>query len=168
MDEKKKLKRKKAIIILMSLFLLTPKAVNCHYYSPQIELVQDDEAFAAYRNGNVYIGDARFLRSIKDQVTENDILVLDERDSDDPNMMIYNSYKIQSRDERNDILEILQLYERMYPSEWQRSIESMRREWAVHNLFYGMNFRLKNTSHVDLNNADEEVYNQELVKYFFN
>ena len=61
----------------------------------------------------------------------------------------------------------MELYEQECPSEWQRSIESMRREWQVHNLFYSFSFKTKNTGDVDLNNEDEDIYNRVLVKYFF-
>ena len=164
---KKELRRRKAILIILSLMLVTPKVVSSHEYSPEIAVVEDSEAYASYRGGLVYIGDACFLESIRDQVTENDVMILDNRCNSDPNMKIINSYRICSRDEIDDIVNILELYEQECPSEWQRSIESMRREWQVHNLFYSFSFKTKNTGDVDLNNEDEDIYNRVLVKYFF-
>ncbi len=166
--DKKSLRRKKAILIILSLMLLTPKLACTKEYHPEIEILENNDAYAEYRNGRVFIGSRYYLWSIRDQIEENDIVVLDRRYATDPNMTIYNSYRIRSAEERNDILEILQLYEREYPSEWKRSIESMRGEWAIHNLFYSIDFKLNSTKDVDLNNGDEEIYNKTLIKLFFN
>ncbi len=164
--ERKKLRRQKAILIILSLMLVTPKVASLHRYNPEIAIVEDSEAYASYRGGLVYIGDQEFLSSIRNQVSENDVLILDNRCNDDPNMKVINSCRICSRDEIDDICHILALYETEYPSEWQRSIESMRREWQVHNLFYSFDYSINRTEDVDLNNADEDVYNQLILKYF--
>lgn len=163
--DKKTLRRKKILIFLLSALLISPKLVSCHEYKPDFSIVSEGDAYGKYRNGYVFIGNKAFLESIKDMVSENDILVLDDRDSDDPDMMIYNSYRIQSAEEREDILRILTMYEEEYPSEWERSLESMKNEWAVHNLFYSLNMKTSHTTDVDLNNNDEELFSKKVLSF---
>ena len=163
--EQKKLRRKKIVIFLLAALLISPKFAKCHEYIPEFSIIEEGDAYGKYRNGYVFIGNRKFIESIKDMVGDQDILVLDDRDSDDPDMMIYNSYRIQSLDERDDILHILQMYESQYPSEWERSIESMRTEWTVHNLFYNLNMKTTHTTDVDLNNNDEELFGNKVLQF---
>ena len=88
---------------------------------------------------------------------DDNIYVIDSRYDDDPNMIVYNSYKIKSLEEIKEILKILKEYERQYPSKWERSILSMEYEWIVHNLAYYLNIYPENSKDVDLNNTDEGV-----------
>ena len=74
-------------------------------------------------------------------------------------MQIYSSYKISDTNVRNEILNILMEYEKKHPSKWERSLNSMKVEWFVHNLLHLFNYRLDHTTDVDFNNADEEIYN---------
>ena len=54
----------------------------------------------------------------------------------------------------------------MYPSEWDRSLESMRLEWFCHNASYYMNYKIDSSYEVDLNNKDEDKYDSEVLRRF--
>lgn len=134
-----------------------------HNYKPNYKILgKGEEAYASYSNGLVYIGDKEFLDNLHD-LNENDVLVLDHRYGDDPNMEIYNSYIFNDKDIRNEILEIICCYEKEYPSEWDRSIESMRLEWFCHNISWYFNYKTDHTSEVDLDNDDEVKYDQKIL-----
>ena len=78
-------------------------------------------------------------------------------------MVICNSCNIRDKDIRNEILEVLCCYEEMYPSRWDRTIESMRLEWFYHNVSYYLNYKVSHSSEVDLNNGDEERYDNKVL-----
>ena len=136
------------------------------YKSNYTILDESDEAFASYSDGLIYIGDKYYINSL-DNVNDGDILVIDERNNIDPNMVICSSCDIRNKDTRNDILEVLCEYEEMYPSNWDRSIESMRFEWFCHNVAYYFNYKVDDSSEVDLNNKDEEKYNSKILRRIF-
>lgn len=134
-----------------------------HNYHPHYTILNDDGPFAQYSNGYVYIGDREYLQGLHN-ITENDVLILDERDDRDPNLSIFNSGKIKDKETRNEILEIICVYEFMYPTKWYRSIESMRFEWFCHNVSYYLNYKVDQSCDVDLNNKDEKKYDNEFVR----
>ena len=82
-------------------------------------------------------------------------------------MKIYSSYRIDDRDLRNEILEVLCRYEECYPSPWDRTIESMRLEWLMHNYSYFFNHETNRTEDVDLNNKEEEYYDNPILRRMF-
>lgn len=130
----------------MALFLMNNSGIsNIEGYSKE------------YQRGIVYIGDESFLKSISN-IGVNDILVLDARDDEDPNMKVYSSYLINNPNIQNEILKILIDYEEENPSLWDRSIKSMQREWYVHNLMAMLSYKKERTMDVDFNNDDEEKY----------
>ena len=111
-----------------------------------------DGCFACINDKNIFI-----VEDKDGAYDDNNIYVIDSRYDNDPNMIVYNSYKIKSLDEIKEILKILKEYERQYPSEWERSILSMEYEWIVHNLAYYLNIYPDSSKDVDLYNADEGV-----------
>ena len=132
-------------------------------YVPKYEIIEDKKNpffTAKYRYGSVYI--IKDLREI-DSIDENDIIILDQRNKSNPNMKIISSHEITDKNIRNDIIEILLEYEKMYPSKWDRTIESMRLEWFVHNLFYDINYKRDHTDNVDLDNDDENKYQNKIL-----
>lgn len=160
----KNLKIKKAIVILAASYVLLTCTASGRDYNPSFEISDDDtKPFASYEDGDIYIGDQKYIDSIKDDVGKDDILVVDKRNIEDSDMCILDSYRISDPETRNTILEVLQEYEAMYPSSWERTIESMRNEWEIHNLLYYLNYKEYRTGHVDLNNGDEETYNSEIL-----
>jgi hypothetical protein len=89
-----------------------------------------------------------------------------ENDNDhlDPNASILSSYRITDKDERNEILNVLKLYGQINDTRWNRSIDSMRVEWTVHNFFYELNYERDRTQNVDLDNSEEKLYNNYVLK----
>ena len=160
----KKSNKKKVLFtsILITLILAYPYK---HKYRSNY-CILDDEAFASYSGGLIYIGDEEYINNL-DNINNGDILVIDERYKNDPNMVICNSCDIKDKDIRNDILEVLCCYEEMYPSNWDRSIESMRFEWYCHNMAYYFNYKTDDSKEVDLNNADEEKYDNKILRRIF-
>ena len=57
-----------------------------------------------------------------------------------------------------EVIESLLYYEEEYPSDWNRTKNSLMREWIFHNLGYYLGINLDRTTDVDLNNADEMTY----------
>lgn len=160
-----KLKKKLATLGVF-IVLLTGYCAKQPTYHANYELLENEKAYARCSCGDIYIGDAEFLKSIPDG--EGIILVEDQRNSlKDPNMKIYRSCNICTREDRNNILEVLQEYERENPTPWDRSIESMRLEWLMHNLSYQFSYEQNRTEDVDLNNNDEEKYHQKLLQLLF-
>lgn len=155
-----KTKRKvAALIVSAGLFLYCSGENNYH---PNFVINRNSPAFGSYSKGNIYIGSQSFLDRLKD-VGENDVLVLDERKRSDPNMKIINSGKIINKNDRNDILEVISKYEEKNPTKWDRTIDSMKLEWFLHNLLYILNYATDHSIDVDLNNEDEDYYNNKLL-----
>ena len=133
-------------------------------YKETYEVI-DDEAFTRYDDGLIYIGDESYIESINP--SEGDVLVVDERDSVDSNFKIIDSYKITDKDTRNDIIEAILEYNRMYPMVYERSVESMRLEWLAHNILYNLNYEVDRTRDVDFEVSEENTYNNKsLIKLF--
>lgn len=160
-----KTKDKKRILLLAGASCIIIAAYPYkHIYHPSYEILGDDaKPFAKYSLGYVYIGDEEYLDSLKN-LNDTDVLVLDERRSEKPNMSVYHSCNIKNKDIRNEILEIMCYYESIDPSDWNRTIESMRLEWFCHNMGYYLNYQTNRTEQVDLDNKDEEKYNSEFVR----
>ncbi len=166
MDRKKFEKRILAITATL-VFLTTYSCVDYKYH-PNYEIVKENPCgpFGCYSYGNIYIGSKKYLKSLTD-LTENDILVEDQRFSNDPNMKIYSSYRISDKNIRNEILEVLCRYEECYPSPWDRSIESMRLEWLMHNVSYFFDHEPNRAGDVDLNNNEEKYYDNPVLRKIF-
>ena len=155
--------KKRTKIIITSITLAGLLFAYCKYdyqYAPKYAIVDNTEEKywkAEYRYGYVYI-----VKDLEDanniSLSDTDIVVLDDRDAPDPNMRVMSSHKITDRLARNDIIEILDKYEQEFPSDWDRTIHSMRLEWYVHNLLYDIYYQRDSTENVDFNNEDEEYY----------
>ena len=156
--KRKNLKIRKACLLLTTSFLLCAYSRYEHVYNPTYVITEDEPYFATYSNGRIYIGTEKEIKAIKDQITKNDIIVYDQREGDDPNMQIVSSYRINDKDIRNEILEVLLIYEQLYPSKWDRTIETMRLEWLVHNMSHVFNYKTDHSDDVDLDNDDQQKY----------
>ena len=113
--------------------------------------------------GNIYIGDEEYLESLEN-VGEKDVIIVDQRKSEDPNMKILDSYKIKSVTEMDCVLQELLKYEEENPTDWDRTYDSMKNEWIIHNISYLLHYDRERTKDVDLNNKDENVYKKVLLK----
>ncbi len=160
-------KRTKIVITSLSLAALMFTYYNIDYkYTPKYEIVGYVDCvkpYATYSLGKVYIIKNEDLID-KITLSENDVIIIDQREDDNPNMRIMASCNITNKDARNEIIEIIQEYNRKYPSNWNRTNESLRLEWFVHNFLYDFDYKLDHTTDVDLDNKDEDYFN----KPFFN
>lgn len=155
------------VIVGLSLLLLNFSHEEKHYVS-KIRINEDIEEddityFAEYNLGKVYICDPKDVSKVKRLLDENDILVIDKRCTDNPDMCIYNSCEIDDSQTIVDVLCILEEYERINPTDWNRSFKSMYNEWLVHNMFYSINIRKDSTAHVDLDNDDEKLFDSSIL-----
>ena len=157
--------KKKSILLIPTLFaiLITPKtkktlkeiSINDNYvYASTIP-------YATYSNGNVYIINNEELLKITDS---NDVYIIDQRDIEDPDMHIYNSCNIKKLKQMQEIITIIEDYEKKYPSSWDRSHTSMLNEWIIHNICYELGYNIDSSISVDLNNSDENKYLLTLCK----
>ena len=164
-DKDKEKKKRKGIIkrltifasMIPVLFILTSTNLNKKSKDHFRINTKVSENKIVYNSGTIYIGDKKYLDSIE-SLGENDILVLDERKAKDPNIKIYDSYKIMNADIREEIIEALLLYEEVYPTDWARTKNSLMREWTAHNVTYRVGYEPNRTTDVDLNNYDEMTY----------
>lgn len=157
-------KNKKKLLFATALCLALVSYLNKKIYHPNYTILnEEDGPFASYSNGLVYIGNEEYLDNLKN-ISSTDVLVRDERKGKNPNMAIVNSYNITDKEIINEILEILCCYEKMYPTTWDRSIESMRLEWFCHNASYYFNYEVSHSEEVDLDNYDERKYDNEVLR----
>jgi len=123
-----------------------------------------------YSDGLIYIGDDKCISTILNK-KENDYLVLDDRSKSNPDMKIYNSYKIQDEAKMKEIINILLAHEELRPSNWNRTLNSLLNEWDAHNKLYNLHIQRERTADVDLDNRDEDLYKNKLgistiIKYY--
>ena len=147
--------KKKAILLIYSyiIILFTPKIKN-HYQKATIVYnnayqLEDNYCFATYNDSNIYIINKDQVKAINN-LNPNDIYIVDERANNNPNIKIYDSYKIRSRKQIIEILNILIEFENKYPSKWNRTLYSMTNEWLIHNICYDIRIEPGRTSEVDL------------------
>ncbi len=161
------MRNKKKTLLLMGLCLLL---ISCR----SVKNVDEEEnvypsisdlngASSGYSLGNIYIGSKGYLLSLKN-LSDNDILVEDQRTNRNPNMRIYDSYAINDATIRKEILEAICKYEEDDPSEWERSIDSMENEWYLHNVAYYFSLQKKRAKDVDLDNDAEYKFKASLNK----
>ncbi len=152
---------KKALFLIATYFtvILTANAnsdsKNTHFpYNETSTHIIDP--YATYSNGAVYISDEDTIRSII--IDSDDIYIVDYRNCKDPNMSICNSYKVTSKEQICEIIDIILEYEKQNPSNWYRTKESLYNEWIIHNTSYQFGILKSRSGNVDLDNRDEIVY----------
>ena len=128
-------------------------------YLGQIKKYQEDGKIIPTKSKTIYLYYEEFEPNESVLSNSNYVVVYDQRyNIENPNMKIYNSYKIIDNSIQYDILKALYNYDREYPSKklWGRSIESMNIEWDAHNDIYGFAPN-SHCQHVDLDYYDEGV-----------
>lgn len=161
-------KLKKDLIILLLTLSIYSTYKSITKYEPNYEVLDEKEdAYAKYEDGLVYIGNEDYIECLIGNVNEGDVLVIDKRLSDDPDMQVVSSYRITDQDDIKDILGCLLEYESEYPTCWNRTMDSMVTEWEVHNFLYRLLFQRYRTDDVDLNNEDEKVFNNIVLRRLF-
>ena len=152
-------KRLKATIALF-IITFTVKSSN---QSKDIKITYNDSfrvngchTFATYKDKEIIIGSKHFIESLNQN--DNNIYIIDERFSSDPDLSICESHKIYHLTQMKDILDILMEYEQRYPSKWDRTYKSMLNEWIIHNICYYLKHEIERTKQVDFDNSDEQLY----------
>ncbi len=115
------------------------------------------EPYGTYTNGNVYIVPETELGTVQSIVNKKDVIIVDKRSSEDPNMQVQKSYRITSKTQKEEIAQIMLDYNIANPvdPEWIRTKSSIVTEWTLHNLAYYVGYKRERTADTDLNNADE-------------
>lgn len=150
-----------------TLILLSPYTNKEITYAEEYSINEDftepsaSIPFGTCSYGNVYIINNP---SQIDSKEENSIFIIDQRRDDDPNIKIHNSYKIKHEKTMLEIISIIQQYEQMYPTNWDRTQTSMLNEWEVHNICSNIYYKRQRTDHVDFNNKDEDKYSLQVLK----
>ncbi len=106
--------------------------------------------------GNVYIVKKSLDREPL-SITDNDYVVLDSRTNSDPEFVVIDSYRADNSALIRRICKILLDHEELYPTDWERTLDSMVGEWQIHNAAYAMNYRVDKAKNVNLNNDDEDT-----------
>lgn len=169
MDRKKRIRALATISLGLTLLSCSMEE---YPYNPQYEVIaKQNGPFGRYSNGYIYIGDKDYIESIINKVDKNDVLIIlgteEDENGMDPNASILSSYRITDENDRNDILNVLKLYDDINNTEWDRTMESMRVEWNIHNFLYDMDYERERTMNVDLDNSDENKYNNIILKRLF-
>lgn len=158
---KKKKIIKRACLIFLSISLICHSINKYKQVTSPPNINQEYDGtnyFATYSNGKIYICTTSNQNKICRQAEDNDIVVIDGRKGDDPNMKIIDSYSIYDAFTMQEVLNVLIAYEEKNPSSWDRTSSSMLKEWICHNMSYMCDFEIDRTKDADLNNADEKVY----------
>ena len=162
------MKTLKKRILLLSIILMAILYIPDHQYKEmevqEVTTESDNVRVFNYSLGRVFIGEYFYIKDMLKEAGESDILIIDLRRISDPNMQVLSSYKIKNIDIINEVLEIMLYYESTDPTEWDRTLSSMRNEWEMHNYSYFFRYDEDRTRDVDLNNADEEKYRSEIMR----
>lgn len=159
-----------ASLTLVSLSELMPGPLYYTSYSKNASYSQENptEPYACLEIGDVYIGKACDMDNLDNQTKKDNIIIIDQRTYDDPNVKIIASHQITNPDEIATVIEVVQEYNREYPSNWNRSTLSLVNEWEVHNICSELSILPSHTDDVDLNNDDEYIYNSKLLSKILN
>lgn len=146
----------KRLVIFSSLIALLFTLSSSNKKSKNNSPIKLEKGKIMFDTFTIYIGDDEYLNGIKKN--DNDVLALDERDAEDPNIKIYDSYKIVDYDTLEMVIDGLLDYEGLFPTDWNRSLASAMRECIIHKSLYDLGIQTDHTKDVDLNNADEKTY----------
>ena len=107
--------------------------------------------------GYVYIVKEDLLDEIMEDKEDNVVVVLDNRTASDPNMQIQDSYRITKTKQQKEIAQIMLDYNTSNPVEpaWSRTLDSLVKEWKLHNFAHSWGIKRERTADCDFNNADE-------------
>lgn len=162
----KKPNRKNVLIYLIALLVSFSLFKNRNNKKEIIDLTDNKtySVYGTYSRGKIYICDSMHDAECASLVcAENDVIVVDQTELNDPNMKIVSSYKITNRQEMIEILNVIKKYCMNKECNWDRSISSMQNEWIVHNICSNMAIKRERTDDVDLNNSDENLYNLKII-----
>ena len=157
-------KKKKIILYCMLLSLLYKQDTLEKECKNTSEICSESILpYGTYSNGNIYICKLGEEEYYLDNTLDCDIVCIDARNTDDPDVKIMSSYKITNREYMDEILRVLEKYEHENPSKWNRTIAAMKNEWIVHNICHFLGLQTDRTDDVDLNNDDEKQYSSKVI-----
>ena len=165
-DLMKKKNKKNVLVYFSTLLVILSLFHNKHKKSEIEESINDEtyEIYGTYNRGNIYICDSLSnVDKVYEVCDENDVVVVDQCNLNDPNMKIVSSYKITDKEEMNQILNVIKEYCYSKHSNFKRSINSMQNEWIVHNICSNFSIKRDHTDDVDLNNGDETLYKSKII-----
>jgi hypothetical protein len=139
------------IVLFNSFILLKNNNDDEVVYNDNYYLFCSDP-FAYYKDKEIYIG---YRYNVNDK---DNIYIVDGRYLRDSNMKVVNSYRINDTKDMENIIKVICEYEDMYPTRWDRTPESMKYEWIIHNFCYLFDIEPHRSGDVDFNNADENKY----------
>lgn len=167
MKQELKKKYKKILLTITSIAIITslliPKKIKVNITKNE-NLINNHNYYGTTSAGDIYIAEKKEIETLISNNIEG-IFIIDERKTEDPNLIILSSCEITSKKQMLEIITILQLYEELYPTEWDRTTQSMLNEWEIHNIFYNLNYKTDHTHDVDLNNDDEKIYDNKALTY---
>lgn len=107
--------------------------------------------------GRLYIVKKGEERAADVTPTQGDVLVRDDRHTGNPSFQIVESHRIRSSARMREILACIIDFDARHPTDpaWQRGMDSLLREWKLHNLAYRLHVCRGSARHVDLDNRDE-------------
>lgn len=149
----------KFVVFIFATFLVYGYLRTAHEYNPHYQIVSGESYYATYRNGKIFIGDNEYIQTIKNEISSNDIIVIDGRNDDiNPYVKIVFPQLITDKEIREEIIEVIQIYEYYRPSKWKRTTSSMRLQWFDHNIKYFISHNLGKTVDVNFSNDKEKKY----------
>ena len=83
---------------------------------------------------------------------DTDLLIADLTNSKNPNMYAYQAQKVSSK-HREAIINIMKQYDEKYSTPWNRTEESLEREWNAHHMFSSFD---KSAQDIDFDNDEED------------
>lgn len=105
-------------------------------------------------------GELRIITKEMDASAHADVdgvLVIDDRYTGNPSFQIVGSHAVHEPARMREILDAIIAFDRLTPTQrpWRRSMESLLKEWKLHNLAYALHVYRKSARDVDLDNRDE-------------
>lgn len=161
-------KRNKIILLLSTYFIIlfAPKSNSKHSIEyNQNYTYQSCEPYGYYKGKRIYISDGYTINELLNS-DDTSIYIIDERTIFNPDISIYNSYKIHNNDEKFAIINAILQYEKEYPSPWERKASSMKNEWDIHNICYELGIDRNSTDSIDFDNDDASIYDSKILSLF--
>lgn len=147
------------IVYIFATFILYGYLRSAHVYTPHYNIVSGESYYATYSNGKIFIGDYAYIKSIDSEISSNDVIVIDGRsDPVNPYMKVVFPQLITDKEIREEIIEVMQIYEYYRPSDWNRTNPSMRLQWFKHNIHYYISHNLGKTVDIEFSNDKEKKY----------
>ena len=110
--------------------------------------------------GNVYVISESDEENVGKKTEKNAVIIIDKRSYENANMKILRSHKIKDDLLQDEIAQLMLDYADANPGAytWERTKDSLLREWSIHNFAYAIFFKRDRAADCDFDNADEGKY----------